>query len=159
MAGERYAEKLARQQLDRRLDALRDKIHLLQVPRDGWVSSLRHALAMTQENLAKRMGVSRQAIGQLEQREMDGSATLKALEQAAQALGGKLVYAIVPRTSINRTLEERALEIASRITGSARHTMRLEDQEPDSDLHHRTLELAKQLLDSPEELWVDQIGD
>lgn len=159
MSSKRFAETLVRKQLDRRFDELRDAVPLLRPPRDGWVSTLRNAFAMKQEVLARRMGVSRQAISQLEQREVDGSATLKALEQAAHALGGELVYGIVPRKSITSTLEERAITLASRMTGAARHTMRLEDQEPTSDLHQRTVELAKELLESPEELWLDQSGD
>ena len=149
---------LARQQLDRRLDALRNVVPLLQPPRDGWIATLRNALAMKQDVLARRMGVSRQSISQLERREAEGSATLKALEQAAEALGGRLVYAIVPRESIASTLEERALLLARRMTGAARHSMRLEDQEPSSDLDTRTRELANELLKAPEQLWANPDG-
>jgi len=99
------------------------------------------------------MVISRQAISQLEKREADGSVTMQALEQAAQALGGRLVYAIVPDQPLTRTLEEQALRVATRITGSVRHTMRLEDQEPLSDLDQRTEDLAQELLASPTRLW------
>jgi predicted DNA-binding mobile mystery protein A len=97
--------------------------------------------------------MSRQAVSQLEQREADGSATLNALEQAAQALGGRLVYAIVPERSISETLARRAMELAEQMTSSVRHTMRLEDQEPSRDLEERTRELAEELLSSPKRLW------
>jgi predicted DNA-binding mobile mystery protein A len=108
---------------------------------------------MNQADLARRMGISRQAVGQLEQRESDGAATLKALAQAADALGGELVYAVVPRQSIGEMLENRALRLASQMTGSVRHTMRLEDQAPDSDLDERARALASELLASPDQLW------
>lgn len=145
--------RLARRQLDSRLQALRDQARLWQRPGDGWIATLRRALGMTQAHLANRMSVSRQAISQLEQRESDGSVTLKALEQAAEALGGRLVYAIVPDRPLEDTLEERALDVASRMTGSVRHTMRLEDQEPTSDIERRTRDIARELLASPTRLW------
>jgi predicted DNA-binding mobile mystery protein A len=113
---------------------------------------------MTQAQLAKRMGISPQAVGQLERREADGSATLKALDHAAQALGARLAYAIVPDRPIEAILEQRAREMAAELTGSVRHTMRLEDQEPDASLSQRTEELAEELLESPKQLWTEDGG-
>ena len=150
---ERRLEELVRHQLDRRLHEIRKVTPLLERPRAGWISALRHALGMTQAQLGERMGVSRQAVSQLEKREADGSATVNALEHAAQALGGRLSYAIVPDHSITETLEARALELAAQMTSSVRHTMRLEDQEPSGDLQVRTRELADELLSSPRRLW------
>ena len=117
------------------------------------MKTLRSALGMPQAYLAERMGVSRQAISRLEQREADGSATLMALEQAAHAMGGRVVYAIVPERPIAETLERRAVSLAKQMTGSVRHTMKLEDQEPMSDLDEATKELAKELLSSRARLW------
>jgi predicted DNA-binding mobile mystery protein A len=111
------------------------------------------SLAMSQADLGRRMGVTRQAIGQLERRESDGSATIKALEEAARALGGEFVYAIVPHRPLGRTLEERADRLARQMTASVRHTMRLEDQETDTDLEARTAEITAELLASPRRLW------
>jgi len=153
MRSERPIELLARRQLDRRLDAIREASQLLDQPRGGWIVALRRALGMTQAHLADRMAVSRQAISQLEKREADGSVTLRALEQAAAALGGRLVYAVVPDRPLTETLEDQALNVAARMTGSVRHTMRLEDQEPSSDLDQRTRDLAQELLASPARLW------
>jgi predicted DNA-binding mobile mystery protein A len=104
---------------------------------------------MTQEDLAQRMGVSRQAVSQLEQRELDGSVTLKALRHAAEALGSQVAYAVVPQQSIQKTLEERAYVIARRMVASVRHSMRLENQEPESDIEARVREVAEELLAKP----------
>ena len=155
----RRVRELARQQLDRRLERIRSLILDLRTPQGGWIGVLRTAYAMSQADLARRIGISRQAVSQLEQREADGSATLKALEQAAAALGGELVYAIVPKQSIAETLEKRALRLANQMTGSVRHTMRLEDQAPDSDLDERTRALASELLASPGQLWSSTYDD
>lgn len=150
---ERVMDRVGRRQLDERLAAVRAGGHLFDRPRRGWISTLRRALGMPQAYLAERMGVSRQAISQLERREADGSITLNALDQAAEALGARVVYVVVPDRPLQTTLSDRALELALRITGSARHTMRLEDQDPGSDLASRTQEIAENLLETPSRLW------
>lgn len=150
---ERPIEMMARRQFDERLAAIRAASGLFERPRRGWIATLRRALGMPQSHLAHRMRISRQAISQLEKREVDGSITLSALEQAAEALGARVVYAVVPDRPLLATLSDRALKLASRITGSVRHTMRLEDQDPGSDLDRRTLELAASLAESPSRLW------
>ncbi len=150
---ERPVEVIARRQLDERLNAIRQVGGLFERPRRGWIATLRRALGMPQSRLAHQLQVSRQAISQLEKREADGSITLTALEQAAEALGGRVIYAVVPDRPIQETLSRRALNLASRITGSVRHTMRLEDQEPGSDLDRRTLDLAEALAENPSRLW------
>jgi len=149
----RRIEAIARRQLDERLGALRAASPLFERPSRGWIATLRRSLGMPQSHLAQRMQVSRQAISQLERREVDGSITLHALEQAAEALGARVVYAVVPDRPLHATLSERALKIASQIAGSVRHTMRLEDQDPGSDLERRTQELAASLSESPARLW------
>jgi predicted DNA-binding mobile mystery protein A len=144
---------LGRRQLDRRLQQIRSMMSVLRPPQNGWISTVRTALGMTQADLAQRMGVTRQAVSHLEQREVDGAVTLKALREAAQAMGGELVYAIVPQRSISETLEQRAYQVALQMTRAVRHTMRLEDQETEGDLDERTREIARRLLDSPNRLW------
>jgi predicted DNA-binding mobile mystery protein A len=143
----------ARQQLDRRLTLIRGMLSPLSTPRKGWVSAVRSGLGMTQADLAHRMGVSRQAVTSLEQREVDGSVTLNALQDVARALDSELVYAIVPRQPIAETLEQRAYRIARAMTRSVHHTMRLEDQETGGDLDARSQEIVRELLASPGRLW------
>lgn len=150
---ERHVEQLARRQLDERLAGIRAAAVLFDRPRRGWIATLRRALGMPQAHLAHRMSVSRQAVSQLEKREADGSITLNALEQAAEALGARILYAVVPDRPLDETLSDRAFELASRLTGTVRHTMRLEDQEPESDLQRRTRDVADVLLERPSRLW------
>lgn len=144
---------VVRTQLDRRLGEIRSLMGLLVAPDQGWIATLRSGLAMTQGELARRVGVSQQAISQLERREIDGSATLNALRDAASALDAVVVYAIVPRRSLQETLEDRAWRLAGRMTGSVRHSMRLEDQDPEVDTDARTRALAEELLEDPAQLW------
>lgn len=144
---------VGRRQLDRRLARIAEALDALDPPRNGWVATLRKALGMTHSQLARRLGVSRQALAQLERRESDGSATLNALAAAADALGGRFVWAIVPHKPLSETLEERAYEVAREMTASVKHTMRLEDQETGSDTERRVRELAEELMASPARLW------
>lgn len=159
MTPEKRVREVARRQLDQRLDQIRGVTRLLEAPEGGWIAALRTAYAMSQKDLARRMGVSQQAVSQLERREADGSATLHALEQAAEALGGQLVYGVVPARSIDALIEARALHLARQMMNSVRHTMRLEDQEPSSDLDDRTRELARELKASPEKLWASPLDE
>ena len=159
MTAEKRVREVARRQLDQRLDQIRGVTRLLEAPEGGWVAALRAAYAMSQKDLARRIGVSQQAVSQLERREADGSVTLHALEQAAEALGGQLVYAIVPIRSIDALIEARALHLARQLMTSVRHTMRLEDQEPSSDLDDRTRALARELKASPEQLWASPLDE
>ena len=145
--------KVARRQLDERLDRIRRAVPLLQPPTGGWVAALRNAFAMSQADLARRMGLSQQAVSQLESREAEGSVTLRALEQAAEALEGRLVYAIVPAASIDEIIEGRAVAMAREMLESVRHTMRLEDQETSEVLEDRVRERARELAEAPERLW------
>jgi len=144
---------LVRQHLDRRLNQIREVVPTLRPPRGGWIGTLRSALGMSQATFARGMGVTQQTISQLEKRETEGTVTLGALREAARALGGELVYAIVPEHPLGEMLEQRALVIARHRTASVRHTMRLENQETDVDQDARARELAKELLANPKKLW------
>ena len=121
--------------------------------------ALRKAYAMSQKELARRLGVSQQAVSQMERREADGSLTLRTLEQVAEVLQGRLVYAIVPARPIEEVIEKRAVELASQMLKSVHHTMRLEDQETSSDVNERVRELAQELKASPERLWTAALDD
>ncbi len=149
----RRVRQLGREQLDRRLNEARQIAPALQAPPKGWIAAIRTALGMTQADLAERMEVSRQAVSQLEHREADGSITLNALQEAAEALGGRVAYVVIPDSPVSQTLEERAYRIARQMVTSVRHTMRLEDQETDSDVDERIREIAEDLLASPRRLW------
>lgn len=159
MTTEKRVRDVARRQLDQRLNQIRGVTQVLEAPGGGWVAALRTAYGMSQKDLARRVGVSQQAVSQLERREADGSVTLHALEKAAEALGGKLVYAIIPARPIEALIEARALHLARQMTSSVRHTMRLEDQEASADLDDRTRAFARELKASPEKLWASPLDE
>ena len=99
------------------------------LPVSGWVAAIRSALNMTMEQLGRKMKISRQAISQLEAREVSGSISVQNLREAADALDMQLVYAIIPRNgTLEEYLEKRARAMAYEIIRSSNQQMSLEDQ-------------------------------
>jgi predicted DNA-binding mobile mystery protein A len=146
----------ASEQLDKRLTELRPLAEAVRPPR-GWVRAIREALGMTTGQLARRMKVKQPRIVELEKAESKGNITMQSLERAAEALGCRIVYALVPLKPLTTTLEQRALQIAERQLSSVEQTMRLEAQGVD-DEEQRTRtrrRLADELLRRPARLWDD----
>ena len=93
---------------------------------------------------------------EIEQREADGSITLKSLKEAASALDMKLVYAVVPKNeSIEMMIEKKATEIAREIVLRTSNTMRLEDQENSNERIEKAIKnKASEIMNSmPRNLW------
>jgi predicted DNA-binding mobile mystery protein A len=140
--------------LDKRVVALRP-LARAQRPPKGWLRAIRDALGMTTVQLGKRLGVSQPRIVELEQSEVSGSVTLNTLQRAAEALGCRLVYALVPERPIGDTVRERAELVATRQANAVAQSMRLEDQEVTDkafakELHRQQVE---RLLRRPARLW------
>lgn len=140
--------------LDQRFATLRP-FAKSQRPPKGWLRAIRDALGMTTSQFAKRLGVSQPRVIVLEKSEVSGSVTLHTLQRAAEALGCRLVYALVPEKPLAQVVRERAEDIANRRSSSVEHTMRLEDQAvPDKGAAR---ELRKQVIEDllrrPARLW------
>lgn len=137
----------ARRQLDKRLSLLQSADTFARPPR-GWLKAIREALGMTTTQLAQRLGVAQSRVVAIEQGETKGTITLNSLEKAAQALNCRLVYALVPRHSLEETIENRALQVAKKRLKSASHTMALEAQGVDeADESEQLKRLVKQLIE------------
>lgn len=142
--------------LDRRFATLRPLLDAAR-PSKGWLRAVRDALGMTTSQLARRIGVSQPRITELEQAELSGSVTLNSLQRAADALGCRLVYVLVPDRPLADVVRDRAHLIAEKRLASVRHTMGLEDQAVDDK--RAIAELRKQLVEQlsrkPARLWDD----
>ena len=105
-------------------------------PPTGWLKAVRGALGISSRQLAQIVGIDSSAIIRLEEREPDGKVTLELLNRAAQAMGCKVVYAIVPsdeNESFESVVDSRARRAAKDLLQKVEHSMRLEDQgSPDS---------------------------
>ncbi len=109
---------LNRRRLARLLDRSAERLRDLQAPESGWISGMRHALGMSAEQVARRKGVSRNAVYQAERSEKDGAVSLKQMERLAAAMGGKFVYAIVPDEPIEVLKYKQALRNATKLSMS-----------------------------------------
>lgn len=93
----------------RKVDEAARLLQDLEKPKEGWLAMLRKALGMSGPQLAKRAGVTKAAVYQVERKEMAGEVTIKQMEKMAKAMGGKFVYAVVPDAS-SIPMKERKLQ-------------------------------------------------
>jgi predicted DNA-binding mobile mystery protein A len=141
-------------QLDRRYAALLSAP--LGTPNTGWLRSLRTGLGISLEQLAKRLGVSKQQVGQAEKREAEGTLTLNSLRETANAMDMELVYVLVPKDgSLEKLIERRARRLAQEIVLSTHQTMKLEGQAVSDErlrqaIEEQTAELQRAM---PKQLW------
>lgn len=110
---------------------------------------------MTATHLGSRLGVTRQAVLDLERREVEATASLAALARAADAMECDLVYAVVPRQPVGEILQSRARAIAAARLKGVAHSMGLEAQSvPSPELDRQVEDLAAQILrDLPRDFW------
>ena len=145
---------LQRRQLDDVLRGLRP-LNALEVPRKGWINAIRTALGMSASQLGKRLGVSQPSVTAMEQGEAMGTITLNSLRKAAHALECDLVYAIVPRESLEVVVETRVREVITERVKRTARTMELEKQSvPDSHLQKQIDEMVRDAMKQlPPRLW------
>src|SRR5580700_5641549 len=140
--------------LDKRFAALRPFAESPRPPK-GWLRAIRDALGMTTAQFGRRLGVSQPRIVELEQSEVGGGVTLNTLQRAAEALGCRLVYALVPERPLAETVREQAELVSERHLANVDQTMRLEDQAVRGKAAAKTLRnrLIEELLRRPARLW------
>ncbi|KRQ01787.1 transcriptional regulator [Bradyrhizobium yuanmingense] len=144
----------ALRRLDERLASAKPVDRFAPPPR-GWIRAIRDGLGMSGAQLGKRIGVTQQTIKAFELSEENGTIQLQTLRRVAYALGGKLVYAIVPDTSLEEMVRNRAREIAMKTLARVSHTMRLEDQATSkADLEERIDSYIRDEL-RDRDLWSD----
>jgi predicted DNA-binding mobile mystery protein A len=145
----------ASEQLDRRFADLQHSASNWTRPSRGWNRAIRDGLGMTTGQLARRMGVKQPRISELERGEASGNITVQSLERAAEAMGCRLVYALVPMKPLTEVIDERAALLAGRQLSSIEQTMRLENQSVTDKARHD--EARQRLIDQfkrkPARLW------
>lgn len=142
----------------RQLDAVLSQFREMRdaaAPRKGWIREIRDALQMTAAQLGKRIAISQPAISQLEESEADGTVTLNTLRKAARGLGGELVYAIVPASSLDEMRRTQIRRVVRERLDRTSHTMTLEDQTvPANESEKQFDEIVAELSNNPpRNLW------
>jgi len=125
-------------------------------PNSGWIKAIRTTLGISLEQLARKMGVSKQNIQSMEKREKDLAITLKSLQEIADAMDMKLVYAIVPKdSSLEALIDRKASELAKKIVMQTAHTMYLENQMVNKKQLKYAIESRKEqfIREMPKALW------
>ena len=125
------------------------------LPAKGWVRAIRDGLGMSRRQLAERLGLSTSRIQRLEQDETTGAVTIKTLRRTAEAMDCVFVYAIVPRTSLDGTLQKQAKYKAKQHLQNISHSMSLEEQTLENKANQSMLDqLAEQIIKkSKHQLW------
>lgn len=143
------------EQLDQRYRAMESAIQA-GVPPGGWLRGLRHGLGYSLEQLGKRLGVSRQYIGQAEKREAEGTISLNSLRSIAGALDMDLYYVLVPKDgSLKALVARRARQLARELVMRTHQTMKLEGQAVNEErlkaaIDQQVAELCREM---PKQLW------
>ena len=98
-------------------------------PVGGWIVTFQEAVGIGASAVAERLGVSRNSVYSSVQNERAGTISLNQLKKIAEAMGGKLVYAIIPREgSVEEIVMAQARKKARRIVQRTRTHMALEGQ-------------------------------
>ncbi|MBX6368926.1 MAG: mobile mystery protein A [Rhodospirillales bacterium] len=134
------------------------RVGSLAVPPEGWVATVRKALGMSGAQLAERLGVTRARISQAERAEVEGGVTLKTMHAAAEAMGCRFVYAIVPKGRIEDIVAEQARKKARALVNRASGHMALESQPLSEEQNAEEAErIAESLLrEMPADLWAEK---
>jgi len=147
--------EIVRKQLDDKLLALQQAGTVIP-PASGWIYAIRYALNMSLRQLGQRLSITPQSVKEIEEREKNGTISVKVLRQVAAALNMKFFYGFIPEDkTIEGIIEKRALELAEKIVERTSIHMNLEDQAvSDARLKKAIAEKAKEFSDDlPRMLW------
>ena len=125
-------------------------------PFGGWIATFQEVIGMSAPALAERLGVSRNSVYRSIQNEQAGTISLNQLDKVAEAMGGKLVYAIIPRAGqVEELVMAQARKKAMRFIQRTRAHMALEEQteglrSQDEMIEELALEIAREM---PRDFW------
>lgn len=119
---------IIRNQLNDKMLALRESGNVVP-PSTGWIYAIRYGINMSLKQLGKRMSITPQSVKEIQDREKNGTISIKVLRQAAAALNMKFVYGFIPlEQTLSGMIEKRAIELAEEIVNRTSIHMNLEDQ-------------------------------
>ncbi|MBP9753352.1 MAG: hypothetical protein KBD31_06085 [Proteobacteria bacterium] len=119
-------ELLTISQLDEKLKPLKDLKTIN--PTFGWIRYIRESLCLSAERLGLLLNMKQPSVFGMEENERTKKITLETLDKAANAMGCDLVYAFVPKSTMQSFICDKQKEIGQKIVEKANHTMTLEKQ-------------------------------
>jgi len=147
--------EIVRKQLDDKLLVFQNADSVVP-PASGWVYALRFALNMSLRQLGQRLSITPQSVKEIEEREKNGTISLRVLRQVASALNMEFFYGFIPKDrTIEAMIEKRAFELAENIVERTSIHMNLEDQAVSEEkLKKAIAEKAQELrTELPKLLW------
>ena len=133
------------------------KLETVNIPPEGWVRTVRKALNMSGAQLARKLGVTRDQVSKAERAELSGSVSLKKMQEMAEAMDCRFIYAVVPNKTVEALIRERALAKAKEQVKLTSTHMALEGQMlNDEKLQFEINRVAQEFIDNPStNLWND----
>ncbi len=141
---------IKRRRLSRFLDQAAKRTTDWPTPEGGWISTMRRALGMSADQVAQRKGVSRNAVYQAERSEKEGAVSLKQMERLAEAMGGRFVYAIVPKEPVEQMKYAQARMTAEHLATLEAGFATWPEDEQEDWIDDKAAEL---LHDMPSDFW------
>lgn len=148
-------QKLIIEQLDKKLLKF-SNLKNLEIPSVGWIRAIRTALKMSLKQLGNKINITAQSVKEIEEREKNGTVSIKVLRQVGKALNMKFVYGFIPENkTLNKMIEEKAKILAEEIVKRTSISMKLEDQENQPERIKKAIEeKTKSLIEEmPKQLW------
>ena len=143
------------QQTDKKTEAFKE-LKSITIPSKGWINTFRTAIKMSLRQLGNRLHIAPQSVKEIEEREANGTITLKSLRDVANALDMQLVYGFVSKhESLEQMIEKRAKELAKEIVMRTHNTMTLEAQENSAERIEQAIaqKTAEIKYEMPKYLW------
>ncbi len=148
-------KRLIRQQLDDKIVRFQELDQVV-IPPQGWIYSIRKGINMSLRQLGNKLSITPQSVKEIEEREKNGTISIKVLRQVAAALNMKFVYGFIPsEKTLEAMIEKRAEELAKSIVERTSVQMELENQRNTSERIEKAIkEKAAELKnDLPKILW------
>lgn len=148
-------QQLLMEQTERKLEPFRS-LETIVIPPNGWIHTIRKSLKMSLRQLGNRLLMTAQSVKEMEERETNGSISIKSLSEAARVLDMKLVYGFISKhESLDKMIEKRAQEIAREIVLRTNNSMILENQQNSAErinkaIEQKTTEIKTEM---PKYLW------
>jgi predicted DNA-binding mobile mystery protein A len=149
-------EGTKKRQAESKIDQASKASRAFEKPLGGWLVTFQEAIGMSAPILADRLGISRNSVYSSIEKERLGSISVNQLEKVAEAMGGKLIYAIVPRDGdIEQIVMNQARKKAKRIVQRTRAHMELEEQTVGLRSQEEMIEeLASEMVrEMPRDFW------
>ncbi len=111
---------------------------------------------MSLRQIGSRMNITPQSVREIEEREKNGTVSLKVLKRVGEALNMEFVYGFIPpNNTLAKMIEDRANQLAEEIVYRTSMTMSLENQKTSDERIKKAInekaEEIKTLL--PRYLW------